>query len=110
MSFSIADGMSSSGNIMCMAARELNAEAQIFVVDSANLSTGIGLLVIEATIMAQNGRSALKIHPKILVSGGRHASWLRFAVLTDMPNVSLVSPSLHNQDPSDNPAGSEPTA
>ncbi|MCD8124610.1 MAG: DegV family protein [Lachnospiraceae bacterium] len=65
VSFSIADGMSSSGNIMRMAARELNAEAQIFVVDSANLSTGIGLLVIEAAIMAQNGRSAAQIVEKM---------------------------------------------
>lgn len=61
VSFSIAESMSSSGNIMRMAARELDAEKQIFVVDSANLSTGIGLLVIEAAIMAQSGSSAAQI-------------------------------------------------
>ncbi|MCD8379893.1 MAG: DegV family protein [Lachnospiraceae bacterium] len=65
VSFCIAEGMSSSGNIMRMAARELDAEKQIWVVDSANLSTGIGLMVIEAAIMAQNGSSAAQIVEKM---------------------------------------------
>ena len=37
------------------------AENRITVIDSANLSTGIGLLVIEAAIMAKNGHSASEI-------------------------------------------------
>lgn len=59
--FSIAEGMSGTGNIMRLAVAELEAEGKAFVVDSANLSTGIGLLVIEAAIMAQAGKSAAEI-------------------------------------------------
>ena len=46
--FSISGSMSTSGNVMRLAAGELEAENLITVIDSANLSTGIGLLVIEA--------------------------------------------------------------
>lgn len=59
--FSISDTMSTMGNVMRMAAEELGAEKSIHIVDSANLSTGIGLLVIEAAIMAQQGKSAKEI-------------------------------------------------
>ena len=98
--FSISNSMSTSGNVMRLAAGELEAENRITVIDSANLSTGIGLLVIEAAIMAKNGHSAseiasvmetlkpnvrasfvvdtltylaggvLKLHPKIVVENG----------------------------------------
>ena len=59
--FSISNSMSTSGNVMRLAAGELEAENRITVIDSANLSTGIGLLVIEAAIMAKNGHSAYEI-------------------------------------------------
>ena len=59
--FSISNSMSTSGNVMRLAAGELDAENRITVIDSANLSTGIGLLVIEAAIMAKNGHSASEI-------------------------------------------------
>ncbi len=59
--FSISDDMSSSGNIMRLAAEELDAAEQVKVVNSLNLSTGIGLLVVEAAIMAQNGACADEI-------------------------------------------------
>lgn len=59
--FSISDAMSTTGNVMRMAAEELDLPDQIFVVDSANLSTGIGLLVIEAAIMAKEGMDAVSI-------------------------------------------------
>ena len=52
--FSISAGMSTSGNVMRLAAEELGASDRIKVIDSANLSTGIGLLVVEAAIMAKN--------------------------------------------------------
>lgn len=58
---SISGEMSASGNIMRMAAEELNAEDRITVVDSANLSTGVGLLVIEAAILAQQGKTRAEI-------------------------------------------------
>ena len=44
-----------------MAAEDLGAEEQVFVVNSWNLSTGIGLQVIEAAIMAQAGKSGKEI-------------------------------------------------
>ena len=59
--FSISGGMSTSGNVMRLAADELEASDRIHVIDSANLSTGIGLLVIEAAIMASNGSSVADI-------------------------------------------------
>lgn len=59
--FSISSEMSTTNNVMRMAAQELDAEERVFVVDSANLSTGVGLLVIEAAIMAQGGKSGAEI-------------------------------------------------
>lgn len=59
--FSISDEMSTNGNVMRMAVEELGLEESAFVINSANLSTGIGLLVIEAAIMAQAGKSAREI-------------------------------------------------
>ena len=59
--FSISGSMSTSGNVMRLAAEELEASNLVTVVDSANLSTGIGLLVIEAAIMAEKGQSAAEI-------------------------------------------------
>lgn len=63
--FSISQEMSTSGNVMRLAAEELEAEHLVSVINSANLSTGIGLLVVEAAIMAQNGRSAEEITERI---------------------------------------------
>ena len=59
--FSISDSMSTSGNVMRLAAEELDAAAQVTIIDSENLSTGIGLLVVEAAIMAEQGHSAAEI-------------------------------------------------
>lgn len=63
--FSISSDMSTTGNVMRMAAEEMNAEDKVTVIDSANLSTGIGLLVIEAAIMAKEGKSAKEIAQRI---------------------------------------------
>ena len=59
--FSVSSDMSTTGNVMRMAAEELGMADKVFVVDSANLSTGGGLLVIEAAILAQAGKSAEEI-------------------------------------------------
>lgn len=59
--FAISEEMSSSANVMRLAAEELEAEGLVHIVNSANLSTGIGLLVIEAALMAQQGKSAAEI-------------------------------------------------
>lgn len=63
--FCISEQMSTTGNVLRMAAQELEAEDRVSVVDSANLSTGIGLLVIEAAIMAKDGRSRAEIVSRI---------------------------------------------
>lgn len=59
--FSISDTMSSSGNSMRLAAQELEAEERIHVIDSENLSTGVGHLVILAAELAQAGKPAEEI-------------------------------------------------
>lgn len=59
--FSISDEMSTTGNIMRMAVEEMEARDKVKIVNSANLSTGIGLMVIEAAIMAKKGESAQAI-------------------------------------------------
>lgn len=58
---SVSEHLSSSGNVMKLAARELDLEDRIHVVDSANLSTGVGMLVIKAAQMAGNGSRAEEI-------------------------------------------------
>lgn len=63
--FSVSKEMSTSNNIIRLAAEELDAHDKIFAVDSANLSTGVGLLVIEAAVMATDGMSAKDIVAKI---------------------------------------------
>lgn len=59
--FSISGEMSTSGNVMTMAAADLEMEDRIHVVDSENLSTGIGLLIMAAADMIQEGKTAEQI-------------------------------------------------
>ena len=63
--FSIASGMSTSGNVIRLAAEAVGAGDRVTVVDSANLSTGIGLLVIEAAILAHEGLSRAEIVSRV---------------------------------------------
>ncbi|MCM1538697.1 MAG: DegV family protein [bacterium] len=59
--FSISGQMSTSGNVMRLAAEEMGIADCVTVIDSENLSTGIGHLVVEAAIMAKEGKSAAEI-------------------------------------------------
>ena len=54
--FSISDSMSTTGNVFRLVTEELDAGDKVSVIDSANLSTGIGLLVVEAAVMAKEGK------------------------------------------------------
>ena len=63
--FAISESMSSSANAMRIAAQRLEAEDRVTVIDSENLSTGVGLLVIEAALMSQQGLSARRIKKRI---------------------------------------------
>ena len=55
IAFTISEKMSTTANVLRMAADELDASDRISVVDSANLSTGIGLQVTEAAVKAREG-------------------------------------------------------
>ena len=63
--FCISDQMSSTGNVLRLAVQELEVEDKVFVVDSKSLSTGIGLQIIEAAILAEQGMEAKEIVEKI---------------------------------------------
>ena len=59
--FAISSDMSTSINVMRLAVEELEVQEQVQVIDSENLSTGIGLLVLEAAILAREGKTAREI-------------------------------------------------
>lgn len=63
--FSISKEMSTSINVINLAVDELEATDKVFVIDSANLSTGVGHLVLEAATMAKEGMAAKDIAAKI---------------------------------------------
>lgn len=63
--FCISEEMSSCYSVMNMAAMELEAEDKVFVMDSRNLSTGIGLQILEAAGLIEEGFSAGEIVEKI---------------------------------------------
>ena len=64
--FCISEKMSSSATVARLAAQELECEDRVSVINSANLSTGIGLQVIEAAVMAEQGKNAKEITERIL--------------------------------------------
>ncbi len=61
IAFTVSSSMSTNYQVMNLAAQELEWEDRIHVIDSANLSTGIGLLIIEAAIMAKEGKCGEEI-------------------------------------------------
>ena len=63
--FSISENVSSTLSNMRSAVQMLDHPERMHVIDSANLSTGIGLLVIEAAIMAKQGCTAAEIIERI---------------------------------------------
>lgn len=65
IAFSISQEMSNMGNVIRLAAQSLDAEDRVHYIDSRNLSTGIGHLVIEAAEMAREGLTAQQIVEKI---------------------------------------------
>ena len=65
IAFHISESMSTTGNMMRMAAQELDAEDRITVVNSENLTTCVGHLAIEASIMAAAGMDRASILEEI---------------------------------------------
>ena len=64
--FCVSEEMSSCANVMRMAVSELGMEDRILVVNSRSLSTGIGLQIIEAAIMAEQGKTVKEITEHLL--------------------------------------------
>lgn len=59
--FTISGSMSTTVNVFRMAVEELELEEKVTIIDSGNLSTGIGLLLIKAAVMAKQGNSRVEI-------------------------------------------------
>lgn len=63
--FTISGKMSTTVNVFRMVAEELEVENQLTIIDSDNLSTGNGLLVLKAAVMSQEGKSRAEICEEI---------------------------------------------
>ena len=59
--FTISGKMSTTVNVFRMVAEELELEDKASIIDSENLSTGIGLLVLKAAEMVREGKSRTEI-------------------------------------------------
>ena len=59
--FTISGKMSTTVNVFRMVAEELEVEDRVSIIDSANLSTGAGLMVIKAATMLQEGKDRNEI-------------------------------------------------
>ena len=68
--FTISEKMSTTANVFRMAAEELGLDKKVTVIDSANLSTGISLMIIKAAVMAKEGKSREEICKEIEVLRG----------------------------------------
>ena len=73
--FTISSKMSTTVNVFRMVAEELELENQVSIIDSENLSTGSGLLVLKAASMISEGKSRAEMGSKI-----RHRRNVRFAM------------------------------
>lgn len=69
--FTISSSMSACYNNIRLAAKSLDMEDRVHIIDSANLSTGIGLQVIKAAELAGSGRSAKEIVKEIEAIKGK---------------------------------------
>ena len=63
--FTISGKMSTTANVFRMVIEELELENKVSVIDSANLSTGIGLMVLKAADMVKEGKSRTEICQEI---------------------------------------------
>ncbi len=63
--FTISSSMSASFNNARLAAEATEMNDRVHIIDSANLSTGIGLLVLKAAEMAKEGKEASEIVSEI---------------------------------------------
>ena len=59
--FTISGKMSTTVNVFRMVAEELEVEDRVTIIDSENLSTGTGLMVIKAAAMVHEGKNRVEI-------------------------------------------------
>lgn len=59
--FAISSGFSTTVNVMRLVSEDMGISDRVFIIDSQNLSTGIGLQVLEAAEMAMEGKSGAEI-------------------------------------------------
>ena len=59
--FTISAKMSTTNNLFHVVAEELDLESKVSIIDSQNLSTGNGLLVLKAASMVKEGKSRIEI-------------------------------------------------
>ena len=59
--FTISGKMSTTNNVFRMVVEELELENKVSVIDSENLSTGSGLLVLKAATMVKEGKNRMEI-------------------------------------------------
>ena len=69
--FTISEKMSTTANVFRMAAEELRLDEKVTVIDSANLSTGISLMIIKAAVMVKKGKDRNEICSEIEVLKGK---------------------------------------
>ncbi|MBQ9579717.1 MAG: DegV family protein, partial [Lachnospiraceae bacterium] len=65
IAFTISSKMSTTYNVLNIAADNIGATDKISVIDSANLSTGIGLLVLAACDMVSEGKTRTEVVTEI---------------------------------------------
>lgn len=63
--FTISGKMSTTVNVFRMVVEELELENKVSVIDTENLSTGIGLILLKAASMVKEGKSRIEICQKI---------------------------------------------
>ena len=63
--FTISSSMSASYNNVKLAAEDMDMSDRVHVIDSANLSTGIGLLVVHAAELVKEGKTVKEIVEEI---------------------------------------------
>ena len=59
--FTISGKMSTTGNVFRMVVEDMELKDKVSVIDSENLSTGIGLMVLKAADMVKEGKSRTEI-------------------------------------------------
>lgn len=80
--FIISGKMSTTANVFHMVVEELELEDKVTIIDSCNLSTGIGLMVIKAALLVKEGLGRREICERIEKMKGRVKSSFVVDILT----------------------------